>query len=259
MGGQSWVVHVAHLLVSRGGQRVRDVVAKLPSPGIGSKGAGHAPGSSPDLAGEPGVPGIPSVPEASQSAAVFAETPVTAAEASTSGAGEAKDEPLDDDERTANTVGAEVAGTYGAHTGAADDPNVATSGPTGSEPVLPGDLPDDGPVTEADAPQTAIWPESETLSFTPDDSLSLVEDIEFSFEPEQPINRTPNASAGWVQGDGTRDCPDAFPIKGNGTSHIYHLPGQPSYAATIAELCFATEEAAAAEGYRPTRRNRPSS
>jgi hypothetical protein len=97
------------------------------------------------------------------------------------------------------------------------------------------------------------------LTFTPDDSLNLVDDIEFTFEPERSADRLPNGDMGWVEGDGTRECPDDFPIKGNGTSHIYHLPGQASYAATIAELCFATEEVAAAEGYRPTKRNRPSS
>lgn len=60
----------------------------------------------------------------------------------------------------------------------------------------------------------------------------------------------------WVRGDGTTVCPDDYPIKGNGSSHIYHVPGESSYAATIAELCFATEDAAAAEGFRPTKRNR---
>jgi hypothetical protein len=257
MSGQSWVVHVAHLLVSRGGQRVRHVVAKLPTPGIGSKDAGPTHGATPEFAGEPSVP---SVPEASQSAAVFAESSVTATEAFASNVGpEAKDEPLSDGERTANTVGAEVAGAYGARTGASEDPNVVTSGPTGSEPAVPRGKPDGSSVSRADGPQAVIWPANETLSFTPDESLNLVEEIEFTFEPERVTDHKANATMGWVEGDGTRECPEDFPIKGNGTSHIYHLPGQPSYAATIAELCFATEEAAAAEGYRPTKRNRPSS
>jgi hypothetical protein len=43
------------------------------------------------------------------------------------------------------------------------------------------------------------------------------------------------------------------PIKGNASSLIYHLPGQPSYAKTIAEVCFASEEEAQAAGYRARR------
>jgi len=59
------------------------------------------------------------------------------------------------------------------------------------------------------------------------------------------------AAGNWVEGDGTPSCPDDFPIKGNANSRIYHLPGESSYERTIAELCFATEEDAAAAGYRP--------
>ena len=68
--------------------------------------------------------------------------------------------------------------------------------------------------------------------------------------------------AQWRLGSGRwlpESAPNPYPIKGNGTSHIYHLPGQASYAATIAELCFSTEEDAIENGYRPTKRNRPSS
>ncbi len=103
------------------------------------------------------------------------------------------------------------------------------------------------------------WSADDTLTFTPDAALDYVDEIEFSFEPEPQLgngSQGPEGVEGWVRGDGTRVCPDEFPIKGNGNSHIYHLPGQPSYAATIPELCFATENAAAAEGYRPTKKSR---
>ena len=59
---------------------------------------------------------------------------------------------------------------------------------------------------------------------------------------------------GSVPGDGTRVCPDGYPIKGNATSRIYHLPGQSSYEVTIPEICFATEADAQAAGFRPRRR-----
>ncbi|WP_427015408.1 hypothetical protein ACQCSX_11245 [Pseudarthrobacter sp. P1] len=52
----------------------------------------------------------------------------------------------------------------------------------------------------------------------------------------QPINRT--------------TCPAWAPIKGNASSHIYHLPGQRFYTRTNPEICFATETAARQAGYR---------
>jgi len=65
---------------------------------------------------------------------------------------------------------------------------------------------------------------------------------------------TSAAPEGAVPGDGSRECPSEFPIKGNASSRIYHSPGQASYANTIAEFCFATAEVAEAAGYRPPRR-----
>ncbi len=59
---------------------------------------------------------------------------------------------------------------------------------------------------------------------------------------------------GSVPGNGTRECPEGFPVKGNADSMIYHEPGQPSYAATIAEVCFASAAAAEAAGFRAPRR-----
>jgi hypothetical protein len=54
----------------------------------------------------------------------------------------------------------------------------------------------------------------------------------------------------WVRGDGSVACPEKHPIKGNTSSRIYHLPGEPSYERTIAEICFATEEDAQLAGFR---------
>jgi trigger factor len=58
---------------------------------------------------------------------------------------------------------------------------------------------------------------------------------------------------GATAGDGTSDCPDGFPLKGNASSKLYHAPGTPSYEATIPEMCFATEEDAVAAGYSPSK------
>jgi hypothetical protein len=58
------------------------------------------------------------------------------------------------------------------------------------------------------------------------------------------------APAGAVPGDGTAVCPSRFPIKGNAQSKIYHTAASRVYGQTIAEICFATPEAAEAAGYR---------
>ncbi len=50
------------------------------------------------------------------------------------------------------------------------------------------------------------------------------------------------------------DCPPDRPIKGNAQSKIYHVPGGDFYAKTKPEECFATEEEAAAAGYRKSKR-----
>jgi hypothetical protein len=73
---------------------------------------------------------------------------------------------------------------------------------------------------------------------------------------EQPASKQENTSApeGSVAGDGTRTCPAEYPIKGNGGSMIYHVPGTASYDATIPEWCFATEDDAIGAGYRAPRR-----
>ncbi len=49
------------------------------------------------------------------------------------------------------------------------------------------------------------------------------------------------------------DCPEGNPIKGNLPSRIYHLPDQVTYARTIPEICFASEAAAIAAGFRAAR------
>jgi hypothetical protein len=56
-----------------------------------------------------------------------------------------------------------------------------------------------------------------------------------------------------MRGTGARDCPPGFPVKGNLPSMIFHTPGQPVYERTIPEVCFASEAAALAAGYRPAR------
>ncbi|WP_245858972.1 HNH endonuclease family protein [Luteimicrobium subarcticum] len=50
------------------------------------------------------------------------------------------------------------------------------------------------------------------------------------------------------------DCPSWAPIKGNASSHIYHVPGGAYYDRTAPEVCFASASAAVADGYRASKR-----
>jgi len=60
------------------------------------------------------------------------------------------------------------------------------------------------------------------------------------------------AEARWVLPvDG--ECPPGYPVKANDNSGIYHLPGGRSYERTVAERCYATAEAAEADGYRQSK------
>lgn len=57
------------------------------------------------------------------------------------------------------------------------------------------------------------------------------------------------AHGGAVPGDGTRDCPPEYPIKGNMPSNLYHEPGQLAYNRTIPEVCFQNAASAEAAGF----------
>jgi hypothetical protein len=50
------------------------------------------------------------------------------------------------------------------------------------------------------------------------------------------------------------NCPAWAPIKGNAPSKIYHMKGQQYYNNTTPEICFSTEAAARAAGYRKSKR-----
>lgn len=56
---------------------------------------------------------------------------------------------------------------------------------------------------------------------------------------------------GAVRGDGGRDCPPVYPIKGNAQSMLYHTTASRSYSRTIPEFCFTTASAAEAAGFSP--------
>jgi hypothetical protein len=61
------------------------------------------------------------------------------------------------------------------------------------------------------------------------------------------------AVATWVEPiDGA--CPNGFPVKAKLSSGIFHVPGMVNYARTTPDRCYASPEAAAADGLRPAKR-----
>ena len=57
----------------------------------------------------------------------------------------------------------------------------------------------------------------------------------------------------WVYSNASWKCPSGYPIKGNASSMIYHVPGGAFYGRTNPEECFASASAARAKGYRASK------
>ena len=88
----------------------------------------------------------------------------------------------------------------------------------------------------------------------------LVDDTKPAATPAKAVDTDPkpvvaeaDADGGWVEPvDGV--CPASHPIKGNAQSKIFHVPEGASYNRTVAERCYASAEAAAADGFRAAKR-----
>ncbi len=122
---------------------------------------------------------------------------------------------------------------------ATDDPASADA----SETETPGAAATEAPDTADDAVMASVEGEAEA---EPDAAASQATAV-----AERP-DSLPAEGEGvdWVAGDGTNNVPEGFTIKGNASSRIYHPESSPSYENTIAEVYFATPEAAERAGYR---------
>ncbi len=89
---------------------------------------------------------------------------------------------------------------------------------------------------------------------TSDEATPAVEAVAPAAEESADDASSETEYANSVPGNNSTTAPDGFPIKGNASSMIYHVPGGHSYDATIAEHYFATEEDAQAAGFRAARR-----
>jgi large subunit ribosomal protein L17 len=77
-----------------------------------------------------------------------------------------------------------------------------------------------------------------------DDSTDVDEVEESSSTEDAPYGEGSHAPL-----EDLNEAPEGFEIKGNADSMLYHLPGTPFYGRTVAEVWFATAEAAEAAGF----------
>jgi hypothetical protein len=57
-------------------------------------------------------------------------------------------------------------------------------------------------------------------------------------------------ASGWVTAIDDGSCPISHPVKANGNSGIFHVPGGRFYDRTKPERCYTTPDSAIADGYR---------
>jgi hypothetical protein len=63
----------------------------------------------------------------------------------------------------------------------------------------------------------------------------------------------PEPTVAWVEpADG--GCPDGFPVKAKTSSKIFHVPEGTLYERTVPDRCYASVEAAEADGFRQSKR-----
>jgi large subunit ribosomal protein L17 len=97
--------------------------------------------------------------------------------------------------------------------------------------------------------KAAAAPEAEeapVVDETPEAAeVSEVDEVEESASTED----APYGEGSHAPLDDPDEAPEGFEIKGNADSMLYHLPGTPFYNRTVAEVWFATAEAAEAAGF----------
>ena len=91
--------------------------------------------------------------------------------------------------------------------------------------------------------KAASAPEAEEAPVV--DEAPEVEEVEESTSTDE----APYGEGSHAPLDDPEEAPEGFEIKGNADSMLYHLPGTPFYNRTVAEVWFATAEAAEAAGF----------
>lgn len=72
--------------------------------------------------------------------------------------------------------------------------------------------------------------------------------------PVAAVDGASAAGAAWREPTADGGCPEGYPIKAKMTSKIFHAPGQLNYDRTTPDRCYASTEAAEADGLRAAKR-----
>jgi micrococcal nuclease len=118
------------------------------------------------------------------------------------------------------------------------EPAPAPAKPTPAKPVAEAPQPVEAPVAPVKkaAPRKAAAPKKP----------AAVKKAAKKRAPAAPL-------AAWVEASGDV-CPTTHPVKAKLSSRLYHLPGMLAYARTRPDRCYATEDAAVADGLTKSRR-----
>lgn len=112
----------------------------------------------------------------------------------------------------------------------------------------PAAVPEWPPLDEPLESDDGSTPVGDTAATHPaeDPSPTIDTDMSDRFRGEPPAEPVEGR---WVRPvDG--ECPEGYPVKANGSSMIYHVPGGRFYDRTVPERCYSSPDLAAADGYR---------
>ncbi|SHL01094.1 large subunit ribosomal protein L17 [Pseudonocardia thermophila] len=98
-------------------------------------------------------------------------------------------------------------------------------------------------------PETEADEEAKAEETAAEEATAAAAAAETEVEESASTEEAPYGPGSHAPLDDPNEAPEGFPIKGNADSMLYHTPGSPHYAQTVAEVWFATEEAAEAAGF----------
>ena len=98
------------------------------------------------------------------------------------------------------------------------------------------------PAPPSASPTAPPYPLAKPTTATPAEAGTYV---------DAPVVPEPEA---WVEPTADGSCPDGFPVKAKLSSRIFHVPEGTMYERTVPDRCYATAEAAEADGLRASKR-----
>ncbi len=103
---------------------------------------------------------------------------------------------------------------------------------------------------EADrARRVAASQQQKTAAAAPAEETAPAAESTEAVEESTSTENSPYGEGSHAPLDDPSEAPEGFPIKGNEDSKLYHVPGSAHYDRTVAEVWFATPEAAEAAGF----------